>query len=143
MNHHVHVLKKIILITFNLKQNIFLCVLRSNIFTQISLCLTCEQNRTESRVETMVDNFDENEEYNSDAEAKKSVKKKKKKKPRKSSGKKESKKKKKKRRNNDLTSHRYFGMPGAIDGSAQTMVFLCISYNHCLLTSCRSHYFRI
>ena len=91
----------------------------------------------------MMDNFDENEEYNSDPEAKKSVKKKKKKKPRKSSGKKESKKKKKKRRNNDLTSHRYFGVPGAFDGSAQTMVFLRISYYHCLLTSCRPHYFRI
>ena len=59
-----------------------------------------------------MDNFDENEEYNSDPEAegaKKTIKKKKKKKPRKTSAKnkKESKKKKKKRRNNDLTSHRY------------------------------------
>ena len=91
----------------------------------------------------MMDNFDENEEYNSDPEAKKSVKKKKKKKPRKSSGKKESKKKKKKRRNNDLTSHRYFGVSSAFDGSAQTIFFLPISYNQYLITSCHSHYFRI
>ena len=74
----------------------------------------------------MVENFDENEEYNSDPEAaKKAVKKKKKKKPRKSSTKKESKKKKKKRRGNDLTSHRYlYCVLEAFNGSAQFDVLM-------------------